>query len=204
MAGQEGSDGKWRKRRGASANEWHDSWLTGREGWLEQVPLEAGVPEGAELLRQVKCLWCDVFVNSRLPTIRRHEDSGEHQRQEQQRQQRQQGVAKFQQQLQMMGDQAARKRAERMQDQGLRTQFTLGVVQTSWWEAPGQQPELQEGVEHPVLAALGHIRLAFCTPRAVFDSSDSSSSTMESAPLDYDDLVEHLGMYMGEMQLYPF
>ena len=123
MAGQEGSDGKWRKRRGASANEWHDSWLTGREGWLEQVPLEAGVPEGAELVRQVKCMWCDVLMNQRGTTIAKHEASSKHQKQQQQRQQQQQGVAMFQQQLQRMGDQAARKRVERMQDPGLRTQF---------------------------------------------------------------------------------
>jgi len=121
MAGLVASGGKWKDRRGASANEWRDSWAEGRP-WLEQVPLVAG-GETAVLVRQVKCMWCDVLMNQRGTTIAKHEASSKHQKQQQQRQQQQQGVAMFQQQLQRMGDQAARKRVERMQDPGLRTQF---------------------------------------------------------------------------------
>jgi len=117
-AGQGGSDGAWKRKPGACSSPFQASWMEGREEWLNPLPREEGAMEW-----QVECKWCMKRFNSRLQTIVVHETSDGHQKQQQQRQQKQQQVAKLRQQLGQMGDLAARRRAARMQDHGLHTQF---------------------------------------------------------------------------------
>ncbi|KAL6749278.1 hypothetical protein V8C86DRAFT_2851738 [Haematococcus lacustris] len=107
------SDGVWKANRPAgTTNRFQSEWLEGREMWLVDFGLQ-------DNLYRVRCIACDLVLNSHLHTIQKHEDSAKHKQNLAAKQKSSEAVQAFKAALTT----AAAKRKEQMKDPATVTQF---------------------------------------------------------------------------------
>ncbi|KAJ9516112.1 hypothetical protein QJQ45_024542 [Haematococcus lacustris] len=107
------SDGVWKANRPAgTTNRFQSEWLEGREMWLVDFGLQGN-------LYRLRCIACDLVLNSHLHTIQKHEDSARHKQNLAAKQKSSAAVQAFKAALTT----AAAKRKEQMEDPATVTQF---------------------------------------------------------------------------------